>query len=189
MAITLPSGFRLIPARAGLNAVADPQRRNLQAGIAILNLKEVYYLMSRVLVSLSLLSFAIFAAACGSSTDSNSNVNQTGNSNVAIDANSLPPGFSASPIPPSSNSTPGIPDPAIANQIPKGATPTPGIPGPDELRKPAKPGATPTPGIPSPEELRRQLQRNVNVDVNRPATSSDSPMMMKRKEPRPVNKP
>jgi hypothetical protein len=25
--------------------------------------------------------------------------------------------------------------------------------------------------------------------VNRPATSSDSPMMMKRKDPRPVNKP
>lgn len=187
MATTLPSEFRLIPARAGLNAVADPQRRNIQAGTAILNLKEVYYLMSRVLVSVSLLSFAIAASACASS--SNSNVNQAGNGNVAIDANNLPPGLSASPIPPSSNSTPGIPDPANANQVPKGATPTPGIPGPDELRKPAKPGATPTPGIPSPEELRRQLQRNVNVDVNRPATSSDSPMMMKRKDPRPVNKP
>jgi hypothetical protein len=28
----------LIPARAGLNAVADPQRRNIQAGTAILNI-------------------------------------------------------------------------------------------------------------------------------------------------------
>ena len=41
MATTLPSEFRLIPARAGLNAVADPQRRNLQAGTAILNFEEV----------------------------------------------------------------------------------------------------------------------------------------------------
>ena len=37
MATTLPSEFRLIPARAGLNAVADPQRRNIQDGTAILN--------------------------------------------------------------------------------------------------------------------------------------------------------
>ena len=35
---TLPSEVRLIPARAGLNAVADPQRRNIQAGTAILNI-------------------------------------------------------------------------------------------------------------------------------------------------------
>ena len=44
MATTLPSEFRLIPARAGLNAVADPQRRNLQAGTAILNLKRLYFI-------------------------------------------------------------------------------------------------------------------------------------------------
>lgn len=147
--------------------------------------------MSRFLISVSLLSFAIFASACGSSTDSNANVNtnQIGSGNVTVDANNLPPGFNAGPIPPSSNSTPGIPDPANVNKVPKGATPTPGIPSPDQLRKAMKPGATPTPGIPSPEELRKQLQRSSNVDVNRPATSSDSPMMMKRKDPRPVNKP
>jgi len=44
MAATLPSEFRLIPARAGLNAVADPQRRNIQAGTAILNLKRLYFI-------------------------------------------------------------------------------------------------------------------------------------------------
>jgi len=37
MAATLPSEFRLTPARAGLNAVAVPQGRNIQAGTAILN--------------------------------------------------------------------------------------------------------------------------------------------------------
>jgi hypothetical protein len=39
MSAAKPSEFRLIPARAGLNAVAVPQGRNLQAGTAILNLQ------------------------------------------------------------------------------------------------------------------------------------------------------
>ena len=43
MTTTLPSEFRLIPARAGLNAVAVPQGRNIQAGTAILNLKRFYF--------------------------------------------------------------------------------------------------------------------------------------------------
>jgi hypothetical protein len=147
--------------------------------------------MFRLLVSFLLLSFSIFVSACGSSSDPNANANQSvGNGNIAINANNLPPGFSASPIPPSSNSTPGIPDPANANRVPKGATPTPGIPDPAELRKPFKPGATPTPGIPSPEELRRQLQRNGNINATRPAAASDDSMMMKsRKDARPVNRP
>lgn len=37
MAAALPSEFRLIPARVGLNAVAVFRRRNFQAGTAILN--------------------------------------------------------------------------------------------------------------------------------------------------------
>jgi hypothetical protein len=37
MATAWPSEFRLTPARAGLNAVAVPQGRNIQAGTAILN--------------------------------------------------------------------------------------------------------------------------------------------------------
>ena len=33
----LPADDNLVPARAGLNAVADPRGRNLQTGTAILN--------------------------------------------------------------------------------------------------------------------------------------------------------
>ncbi|HKX84774.1 MAG TPA: hypothetical protein VJL58_11180 [Pyrinomonadaceae bacterium] len=106
---------------------------------------------------------------CGSSTAGNNSnkyaepLPQNANVVANIDANNLPPGMSASPIPPSAESTPGIPDPANANVSPSpGATPTPGIPDPETLKQPVKPGATPTPGIPSPEELRRQLQRSAN---------------------------
>ena len=178
MATTLPSEFRLIPARAGLNAVADPQRRNLQAGTAILNFEEVIYSMSRVLILVAALIAAIFAGGCsGSSSNSNANANQgAGLGNVAVDANNMPEGLSASPIPPSANTTPGIPDPKAANNLPKGTTPTPGIPSPDELKKPFKPGATPTPGIPDPETLRRQMQRQVNSN----AAQGDAPMMKKK---------
>jgi hypothetical protein len=189
----LPSEFRLIPARAGLKAVAVPQGRNIQAGIAILNLRGSEISMQKSFVLSLLLWLAIFAVACGSSTETNSNVNvnQTvGTGNVTVDPNNLPEGLSASPIPPSANTTPGIPDPKNANAIPKGATPTPGIPSPADLKKPFKPGATPTPGIPSPEELRRQMQRSTNVNVNAQPPAGDEQMMMKsRKSPRPVNKP
>lgn len=192
MATTLPSEFRLIPARAGLNAVAIPEGRNIQAGTAILNLQRFDLLMSRVLIQFVLLSLAILAIACGGTAESNTNTNTNigaGQGNVAVDANNLPEGLSASPLPPSANTTPGIPDPKTANNVPKGGTPTPGIPDPAELKKPFKPGATPTPGIPSPEELRRQMQRtNVNVNTQ-PATGSDQMMMPSRKRPAPVNKP
>lgn len=147
--------------------------------------------MSRAFISILFLSFISFTLACGS-TDNDANANKIGTGNVSVNSNNLPPGFSASPIPPSSNSTPGIPDPANANNVPKGATPTPGIPDPANIKKPLKPGATPTPGIPSPEELRKQLQRNANgSEVNRPATGSDTMMMKRndRKDARPVNKP
>jgi hypothetical protein len=148
--------------------------------------------MSRVFVYFILLSAAIFAVSCSSSGSStNSNANQgAGSGNVAVDPNNLPEGLSASPLPPSANTTPGIPDPKVANNIPKGATPTPGIPSAEELKKPFKPGATPTPGIPSPEELRRQMQRSSNVNVNAQPAGSDQQMMRStRKNPAPVNKP
>ncbi len=149
--------------------------------------------MSKVLVLIFLLGLISFIAACGSASESNVNVNvnQTAsNANVTvINANNLPEGLTASPIPPSSNTTPGIPDPKAADTVPKGATPTPGIPDPAELKKPFKPGATPTPGIPSPEELRRQMSRPA-VNVNTPPPAGSDTMMMKgRKSPRPVNRP
>lgn len=182
MAAALPSEFRLIPARAGLNAVADPQRRNLQAGTAILNLKRFISQMTRAFLLITALSAALIFGAC-SSSNSNTNANHAGNGNVNVDANHLPEGLSTSPVPPSTNTTPGIPAPGEANNLPKGTTPTPGIPSAEELRKPMKPGATPTPGIPSPEELRKQMQRQSNVNT---VTSDDSQMMMKKK---PANKP
>ena len=38
MSAAIPSEYRLIPARAGLNAVADPQGRNIQTGTALFKL-------------------------------------------------------------------------------------------------------------------------------------------------------
>ncbi|HEV8590468.1 MAG TPA: hypothetical protein VGQ55_00070 [Pyrinomonadaceae bacterium] len=118
---------------------------------------------------LLLTTMALLGTACGSVGGANVNVNaNTGasaNSNVAtsLDPNKMPDGMSASPIPPSANSTPGIPAPGNVNVEPSpGGSPTPGIPDAANLNKPFKPGATPTPGIPSPEELRRQLQRSAN---------------------------
>ena len=144
--------------------------------------------MSKVLVILFLVFSAVFISACGSA-ESNMNVNSNpavGAGNVNVDPNNMPPGLSTSPIPPSANTTPGIPDPKEASNIPKG-TPTPGIPDAANLKKPFKPGATPTPGIPDPETLRRQLQGNKNV-TGPPPVQGDEPMMKKRTAT-PVNKP
>src|SRR5215218_554411 len=141
--------------------------------------------MSKVLVTLFLISSAAFISAC-SSAESNTNANANsvvGAGNVNVDANNLPPGFSTSPIAPSANTTPGIPDPKEANNVPKG-TPTPGIPDAANMRKPFKPGATPTPGIPDPETLRRQMQGNKSV-TGPPPVQGDQPMMKKRTTPTP----
>jgi hypothetical protein len=151
---------------------------------------EVFFLMIRILVGIVSLFVLGFALACSSTdTVSNSNANFNANQvvgvgNVNVDPNNLPEGLSASPVPPSSNTTPGIPDPKAANAVPKGTTPTPGIPSAEELKKGMKPGATPTPGIPSPDEIRRQMQGNANAGT--PTTSGES-MMRSRKSPRPVN--
>ena len=91
--------------------------------------------MLKVLVVLFVLSAAILIPACGSA-ESNTNTNQSaGVGNVNVDANNLPEGLSTSPIPPSGNTTPGIPDPKNANSVPKGGTPTPGIPDPETLKR------------------------------------------------------
>jgi hypothetical protein len=130
--------------------------------------------MTRVLLLTAILAAGMFAA-CGGGSNSNTNTNANlgaGQGNLAVDANNLPEGLSTQPIPPSANTTPGIPAPGEANNVPKGATPTPGIPSAEELKKPFKPGATPTPGIPDPATLRKQI-----------------PSMMKKKTPVPVNRP
>ena len=141
--------------------------------------------MSKVLVGLLVLSFAVLISACastGSNSNANVNTQPPGSGNVNVDPNNLPEGLSTKPIEPSANTTPGIPDPKDANSVPKGATPTPGIPDPANLRKPFKPGATPTPGIPSPEEMRRMMQ-NSNATAP-PPVEGDTPMMKKK---RPIN--
>jgi hypothetical protein len=180
----------LTPARAGLKAVAVPQGRNIQAGTAIFKRKRFYTMSSKLILTLACAAVAV-SSACSTAAP---NANTAANTNVSVtlDANSMPPGLSTSPLPPSSNSTPGIPP---ANQVavaPKGGTPTPGIPDPKMIGKPLKPGATPTPGIPDPETLRRQMnQRVTNVNVNTPPAgpNNDGMMMSRKKRAVPVPTP
>lgn len=85
----------------------------------------------------------------------------------------MPEGLNPTQVPPSANSTPGIPP--VVTSLPKGATPTPGIPSEAELKKGLKPGVTPTPGIPSEAELRKAMGKPP-ANVNAPG---DQPMMKK----------
>jgi len=153
----------LIPARAGLNAVAALRRRNLQTGTAILNFRGL--MLVKIFLFVTFIFLIALMTACPTATAPNGNTNTVSNSNANI-----PPEFQPKQITPNGNSTPGIPDPSAVNMnsMPKGATPTPGIPDPKDLNKPQKPGATPTPGIPPPDELKRQMNRrfdNTNVSL------------------------
>lgn len=107
--------------------------------------------------------------ACGSVEPQNSNAANTGTANAG--PKELPQGMSTSPVPPSGNATPGIPDPKNANAVTSNG-PIPGI-DPKNANKPPKPGATPTPGI-DPEAARRQM--------NQPSTLKGPP-------PPPANNP
>ncbi len=136
------------------------------------------------IISTSLL-FLITTASfgCGGGPANNAAANTNSNTNPAVVVNSanMPPGFSTSPLPPSTNTTPGIPANAVV--LPKGGTPTPGIPSEADLKKPLKPGATPTPGIPSPAEIRRQLNKRVNMsEVNLPPANANPTMMMNNRK-------
>jgi hypothetical protein len=102
--------------------------------------------------------------ACSTATAPGGNSNSASNSNANTAAN-IPPEFSTSPVTPSGNSTPGIPDPSSVNvnNMPKGTTPTPGIPDPKTIGKtPVPKGATPTPGIPDPKVLKEQMNRTIS---------------------------
>jgi hypothetical protein len=125
-----------------------------------------------------LLGISFILAGCGEPSSTNINVNATtANSNAAVklDPANLPDGLKPEAIPPSANTTPGIP-PSVTN-LPKGATPTPGIPDLATIKKGVKPGATPTPGIPSQEEIRKSMGQSP-TDVNKPVTGTDQ--MMKK---------
>jgi hypothetical protein len=130
-------------------------------------------MLKKVLLALTCAGF-LAGIACQPAETPNSN--RSSNANVNIDPKNMPPGLSASPIAPSGNSTPGIPDPASANKFTKGPTPIPGIP--DDPGKPLPKGATPTPGIPSEEEIKKMRSRTVsNSEVQNPnmRTTTDVP--------------
>ena len=116
-----------------------------------------------------ILALIAINSACSSVETPNTNAN----TNVIVNnPTNLPPGFSTSPVPPSSNTTPGIPAPGninISNGA-KGAT-TPGIPDPANINKVPR-GVTPTPGIPA-NSLKRQGNPPLS-EVNTPPTVSDS---------------
>ena len=108
--------------------------------------------------------------ACPTASSPSSNSNTASNVSTTSPAN-VPPEFSTSPVTPSGNSTPGIPDPKSANlsNMPKGATPTPGIPDPKTIGKtPVPKGATPTPGIPDDKTRKEETNKtlsNKNIEL------------------------
>ena len=134
--------------------------------------------MSKIYITALFVTYTLACFGCGGSAPANANANSNTNHTTTLDPANLPPGLSASPVPPSSNSTPGIP--ANLTQLPKGATPTPGIPDPATIKKGFKPGATPTPGIPSPEEIRRQMNNPGSINIP-PAGNINIPLINKRK--------
>jgi hypothetical protein len=131
----------LIPARAGLNAVADPRRRNIQTGTAILkfNFFEVPIFMLKNFLFV-LICFTSAANLACSTTDTATSTNANVGNVVNLDPANLPPGFSTSPVPVNGN-IPGITNPndANANKIPAGNIP--GIPDPN--KKTPQPKNTP----------------------------------------------
>lgn len=167
----------LIPARAGLNAVADPRGRNLQTGTAILNAKRILMLRIKLLV----ITVAIAAGfGCGASAPSNSNSNSNTNTNnrpveIKVDPANMPAGLSTTPLPmPANGKMPEGISVNAATPLPRG-TNIPGIPTAEELKKGIKKGTTPTPGIPDPETIRKQMGLPA-VNINVP---SKGPIMMK----------
>jgi hypothetical protein len=119
--------------------------------------------------------------ACQPPNGPNANANRA-NGNVNIDPKNMPAGLSTGPISPSSNTTPGIPDPANANRTGAGGTPTPGIPANNMIGKPLPKGVTPTPGIPDEATRKRMMSQAGNINMqtnpnpNNVPTSGDSRM-------------
>jgi hypothetical protein len=142
--------------------------------------------MTRKFLFVLTCSLFSFGLACQSTTAPNAGANSA-NAVTNIDPQNMPPGLSGSPVPPSGNSTPGIPA-ANAAVPPKGATPTPGIP--PNAGKPLPKGATPTPGIPDPETLKRQMnQPAANINSPNPPNSDASAAANGENGPRTVRKP
>ena len=103
--------------------------------------------------------------ACSSTGTANTNSANVSATNQ-VDSTNLPPGFSTSPIPPSANTTPGIPDPANANKV--SLQNVPGI-DPSKIGKTPQPKNTPPiPGIPDQETLKTMMSDAgfVNTEFN-----------------------
>ena len=126
--------------------------------------------MTRKILFVLTCSLFSFGLACQSATAPNAGANSA-NTLTNVDPRNMPPGLSGSPVPPSGNSTPGIPA-ANAAVPPKGATPTPGIPA--DPGKPLPKGATPTPGIPDPETLKKQMNQPANPNAANSPRSADA---------------
>lgn len=163
-----PSDRLKEPTRAGLNAVAAPRGRNLQAGTVMFRQRIMTIKPTAVLI---LIFVSAILTACGSPAGSNSNANTNANVNagVKVDPANMPEGLSTKPIEPGPEPTPGIPAGNTTVTVPPNVSPAPGIPSAEELKKQRKPGATPTPGIPSEEEIRRQMNRPAgNANAQQP---------------------
>ena len=127
-------------------------------------LRKFFYVLVCFLLTVNL--------ACSTAETPTGNVSTT--NAVNVDSANLPQGFSTSPIPLGTNSTPGIPNPndANANKMPSGNIP--GIPDTNKMGKTPQPKNTPKiDGIPDQETIKRQMNtplKDVNV-VNNPSKS------------------
>jgi hypothetical protein len=123
--------------------------------------------MLRNLLTVSICFLLLINLACQSADNSNANTR----------ANS-PPELSGSPVPLTTNSTPGIPDPNSAVNANKPTTKTtPGIPDMSNSKAVLPKGATPTPGIPDQETLKKQMNtplKDANIVNNPPKTNRQS---------------
>lgn len=146
---------------------------------------------NKLILVLVLINFLI-GFACSSAGEKTSNSANSANVMTNIDPKNMPPGLSGSPIPPSGNSTPGIPDLKSGNaNLSKGTTPTPGIPDEETLKKQLSgkmpKGATPTPGIPDEATLKKQMNQPANVNVPNPEAANTATSAIDRE--RKVKKP
>lgn len=142
-------------------------------------------MMRKILFVLTCSLFS-FGLACQSAPAPNGGANSA-NTVTNIDPQNMPPGLSGSQVPPSGNSTPGIPA-SNAAVPPKGGTPTPGIPA--NAGKPLPKGATPTPGIPDPETLKRQMNQPVgNINSANPPRSDANTASGGENQTRTVRRP
>lgn len=179
---TLPSEVRLIPARAGLNAVFALRKRNLQAGTAIYKIIIMRnFMLRKFLVIFSCVFFAI-NLACQSASQPNGN--------TTVDQSNLPEGLSTKPLPTNEERPAGIPDTANMNaNAPKGGTPTPGIPDPKTMGKTPMPKNTPPiPGIPDEETLKRQMNQMKSNSNAVPPKSDSNSTKNQNAQPRTVRK-